>query len=393
MNSEELSRLRHLLVQSPQDRNIRLQLGRMLAQDVDLDAAREVLGPLVRVHVPSLEPDDELTSEAIVLVARLETRAGRRKAASDLWQRLIAENIDHPEARAQLVRMQSSNHTPLPPARPRNEATLVSPLGVPAGRYDLVREIGRGSTSTVYLAVDRELALNVALKVLHPELGATNKKQARERFFWEARAAARLRHPGVVAVYDLDERARSLAMEYLPGGTLRSRISENIAPILIPEILETGRSLLHTLAFVHETGLVHGDLKPRNILLRAPGLPVLADFGVARLVADDPRNAHGPAGTPLFLAPEQLQGAPPSPATDLFAVGAVLWEMVARRPMRTLSDLVAGRHRPASLPEEAVERSAGVPMADELFALLLGLTALAPSDRPVSARHAVAMIR
>jgi serine/threonine protein kinase len=393
MTSEELGRLRQLLLQNPQDRNIRLQLGRLLAQDVDLDAAREVLRPLVGEHPTSADPDDELTSEAVLLVARLETRSGSRKAASGLWQRLLADNIDHPEARAQLARIQSSKRTPLPPAPPRNEATLVSPYGVSTGRYDLAREIGRGATSTVYLAVDRELALNVALKVLHPELGATNKKQARERFFWEARAAARLRHPGVVAVYDLDERARSLAMEYLPGGTLRSRISENTTPVLIPEILETGRILLDTLSFVHETGLVHGDLKPRNILFRAPGQPVLADFGVARLVADDPRNAHGPAGTPLFLAPEQLQGAPPSPATDLFAVGAVLWEMVAGRPMRTLGDLVAGRHRPASLPEEAVKRSAGVPMADALFSLLLGLTALKPADRPESARQAAAMIR
>ncbi|MDZ4694851.1 MAG: serine/threonine-protein kinase [Deltaproteobacteria bacterium] len=393
MTSEELSRLRQVLLQNPLDRNTRLQLGRLLAQDVDLEAACDVLGPLVRENAQSSEPDDEFTSEAVLLVARLETRSGRQNAASVLWQRLLADNIDHPEARTQLARMQSSRRTPLPPAAPRNEATLVSPQGVSAGRYQLVREIGRGATSTVYMAVDHELALNIALKVLHPELGATNKKQARERFFWEARAAARLRHPGVVAVYDLDERTRSLAMEYLPGGTLRSRISETSTPIPIPEILETGRKLLETLAFVHESGLVHGDLKPRNILLRAPGLPVLADFGVARLVADDPRNAHGPAGTPLFLAPEQLQGAPPSPATDLFAVGAVLWEMVAGRPMRTLGDLVAGRHRHASLPAESIKRSAGVPMADVLFSLLIDLTALTPADRPESARRAAEMIR
>jgi len=393
MSAEELGRLRQQLRQDPQDRTTRLQLGRLLEQSSDLEATRTVLEPMVRENPTGTGVDDELTVEAVMLLARLEARVGSKAIASSLWQRLLADNIDHPEARAQMARLQASRRTPLPPAPARNEATLVSPKGVTAGRYDLVREIGRGSTSTVYLAVDRALELNVALKVLHPELGATNKEAARERFFWEARAAARLRHPGVVAVYDLDERSRSLAMEYLPGGTLRTRISEGAEPIPLAETLETAKQLLETLAFVHESGLVHGDLKPRNILLRAPGAPVLVDFGVARIVADDPRNAMGPAGTPHFLAPEQMQGAPASPSTDLFAVGAILWEMLTGRPMRTLGDLVAGRHRPATLPTDVQARGAGTRDAERLFELLLGLTALSPSDRPQSARDAAAMIR
>jgi eukaryotic-like serine/threonine-protein kinase len=112
--------------------------------------------------------------------------------------------------------------------------------------------------------------------------------------------AAGLRHPGVVAVYDLDEHTRSLSLEYLPQGTLRERLN-TVGNLEADELRATISRLLLTLAHVHERGLIHGDIKPRNVLLRAPGDPVLGDFGVARL-RDGGDNASG-GGTPLYFAP------------------------------------------------------------------------------------------
>jgi serine/threonine-protein kinase len=206
------------------------------------------------------------------------------------------------------------------------------------------------------------LDLDLALKVLHPQLAATERSTARRRFFAEARLAAGIRHPGVAAIYDVDEDARALAMEYVPGGTLRERIRSHPNGLPLEEIAAIARTLFPALEFVHARGVVHGDLKPSNLLLRRPGEVVLADFGAAELAGEAQRasgvpssGGAGPGGTPLYLAPEQFQGAPASRATDLFATGAILWEAITGRPLRTHAELVRGVR--ADLPP-AVARDA-----------------------------------
>lgn len=263
--------------------------------------------------------------------------------------------------------------TPETNASPASIDTLLS-----LSRYEILREIGRGSTATVYLARDRSLGIELALKVFH---SPARLSEACQRFFAEARLLAGLRHPGVVAIYDLDESARVLVMEHLAGGSLRDRLAR-ARPAALPgdETKALARSLLSALAYVHAAGAVHGDITPRNILLRSSGEPVLADFGSAHLLGAN--NASKLAGgTPIYLAPEQLRGAVSSPLTDLFAVGAVLWEALAGRPMRQHADLLAGRLDRPPLPRG--EAPAG------LAELVACLTESEPERRPSSAGQAL----
>jgi len=257
---------------------------------------------------------------------------------------------------------------------------------VTPSRYEILREIGRGTTSTVYLARDRTLGIEVALKVFP---APAPRGEACQRFFAEARLAAGLHHPGVVVIYDLDEAAHTLAMEHLAGGTLRDRIA-HARPSALPcdEAVVLARSLLSTLAYVHAAGVVHGDLTPRNILYRSTGEPVLADFGSAHLLKAD-RTSDLAAGTPTYLAPEQLRGADSSPLTDLFSLGAILWEVLAGRPMRQHADLLAGRFERPPLARTRDDES---PACARLADLIGCLTESDPDRRPGNPGQALARL-
>jgi serine/threonine-protein kinase len=274
------------------------------------------------------------------------------------------------------------------------DATLLSPEGIETLRYRLIRELGRGATSAVYLAQDELLGIPIALKVLHPQLASPARSEARRRFFAEARLGAALRHPGVIAIYDLDEPTRTLSMEYLAGGTLRDRLRAH--PVLpASEVWATARSFLTALAYVHGKGITHGDLKPSNLLLRAPGAVVLADFGIAQLTppegdAPGARATELPGGTPLYLAPEQFRGAAGSAATDLFGAGAILWELLHGTPLRAPADLVAGNFRPAVVnPARLAPLGPG---AHRLANLITHLTAPDPAQRTPTAQAALAAL-
>ena len=330
------------LDQNPGDQNARLALARQLAAQGEAAAARSLLTAL---EGTSGAPGRQATAQLAVL----DEEEGLLQAAAERWQRLLADDIDDPEASARLVRLRrrlggaallASNPVGATP-------TLIQPEGISLSRYEVVREIGRGTTSTVYLARDRSLGIELALKVFHPP---ARLSEACQRFFAEARLVAGLRHPGVVAIYDIDEAARTLVMEYLAGGSLRDRLAR-ARPAALPcdETMALARSLLSTLAYLHAAGAIHGDITPRNILFRSPGEPVLADFGSARLLGADSASELA-GGTPIYLAPEQLRGAASSPLTDLFAVGAILWEALAGRPMRQHADLLAGRLDSPPLP-------------------------------------------
>jgi len=350
--------LRAHLAQQPGDASARLHLGRLLHALDETKAARAVLAEL----------DDaaggELANRANRLLAVMDERDGALTAAEIRWERILATDIDDPEAQRHLRALH-----PSAPRGPRDLSlgTLVAPAGVRTSRFRLLRELGRGSTATVYLVRDERLELPLALKVLHPHLAGAAREEARGRFFAEARVAARLRHPGVVAIYDLDEATRSLVMEYVEGGTLRQRLRESARqPADLAELLGVARSLLRALAYVHGAGVVHGDLKPGNLLLRAPGEVVLADFGGARL-AGAATTGHG---TPLYLAPEQFRGALPSAETDLFAAGAILWELAAGRPARQPHDLLSNPDAVAALPPDALPGPGAAPLRDVIDALV-----------------------
>jgi hypothetical protein len=370
----------------PEDPAARLRLADELLARGEPGAARELLLPF--------ETDVQFRRDALLRLATLDEHEGRAADARRRWERLLADDIDDDRAWTQLTRLRPLTASAVealvgPSLTP---PTLDSVAGMNVGRFEIVRELGRGSSATVYLARDRALDLELALKMLHPAAGVVDRDRA---FFHEARAVAGLRHPGVVAIYDVDEPARTLVMEYVAGGTVRDRLRAQLSAEATPRGLEPtevsalAQRLLGTLAFVHDHGVVHGDLTPRNVLLRAAGDPVLVDFGIART-----REGQGPAdeaaGTPLYLAPERLRGAPVTERTDLFAAGALLWESLVGRPMRSHADLMAGTTESRPLPEEVV---AALPAGlGGLARVIAALTAGAPELRPATAGEALALL-
>ncbi len=201
-------------------------------------------------------------------------------------------------------------------------------------RYELRDQVGVGGMGEVWLGWDRRLQRDVAVKLLLPQL--SDEPAFRQRFEVEARAAAALEHPNVVRVFDIDDDRGSLfiVMERLPGPSLDRRIYEE-GTLAEDEVLRIAADMLAGLSAAHEENLVHRDIKPGNLIKAAGGRWKVGDFGVAKDLAS---TAHltlvGVAvGTPAYLAPEQLDGRPATPATDLWAAGVVLREaLTGRRP-------------------------------------------------------------
>jgi serine/threonine-protein kinase len=230
---------------------------------------------------------------------------------------------------------------------------LLSRLRAALGeRYDVEREAGRGGTSTVYLASDRKHGRSVAVKVLHPEMAASF---GAGRFRHEIETVARLQHPRIVPVYDSGEGEGLLyyVMPYLEGESLRDRLRRQ-SPLPVREAIRIAEGVGSALAYAHRQGVLHRDIKPENILFAA-GEPMVTDFGIARpLTADNTAiTATGlVVGTPAYMSPEQIGGEPLDPRSDLYALGCVLFEMLAGRPpfVASGSDSLLRQHLLADPP-------------------------------------------
>jgi tRNA A-37 threonylcarbamoyl transferase component Bud32 len=360
--------LRNHLDGHPDDQRSRLRFAAVLTALGERARARGLLAPL-----ESGADEEGIRREAVRRLAELDEAEGAVLAAAERWEKILADDVDDPQARTHLALLRPArSDVEIDPSQ-----TLVSPAGIETMRFRLLREAGRGATATVYLARDEALNLDVALKVLHPQLSGAGRLDSLRRFFADARVAAAVRHPGVVSIYDVDETARAVAMEWIAGGTLRQRLREHPDGLQTAELRATARSLLRALRHVHGAGIVHGDLKPSNLLLRAPGEVVLADFGSAELAGGGAALPHaiggGAAGTPLYFAPEQFQGVPSSPATDLFAAGAILWEAATGRTLRSHTDLMRGAVAPDPFSgQDRARIEAHGPALFRLLVLLLG---------------------
>jgi serine/threonine protein kinase len=201
-----------------------------------------------------------------------------------------------------------------------------------AGRYQVLRLIGRGGMGTVWLCRDERLGREVAVKQINalPGESATETKRAMR----EARSAAALNHPNAVAVYDVvDHDARPwLVMEYVDGQTLADEISRDgrLSPKRVADI---GAQVAGALARAHELRIVHRDIKPANVLIDKSGRPKISDFGIARGYGDDQLTRIGYLiGTPEFLSPELARGGDFHPASDVWALGATLYAAVEGQP-------------------------------------------------------------
>ncbi len=221
-------------------------------------------------------------------------------------------------------------------------------------RYRLTAELGRGGMAVVYKALDQELGREVAIKLLRE--GYATDTAFLDRFQQEARAAASLAHPNVVAIYDTgrDGQLYYLVMEYVEGRSLKARLRPGV-PLPVDKALDLAIQICAGVGAAHRAGLIHCDLKPQNILLTPDGRVKVVDFGIARaLEARAEREAGVVWATPQYAAPEQTQGHSLGPASDVYAIGVILYEMLTGRlPFRGQARELARQHAEEPAPSLA----------------------------------------
>ncbi|GAB3997479.1 serine/threonine protein kinase PkaE [Glycomyces albus] len=207
------------------------------------------------------------------------------------------------------------------------------------GRYELARPVGSGGMGRVWQGVDGRLDREVAVKVVRADLlDGPDREEVIGRFRREARVTARIAHPGVPAIFDAGLEADTdelyLVMEYLPGLSLRDLLDEAASPLPVDWTVAIGAQLASVLAAAHRSGVVHRDLKPANIIVGPDGLVKVVDFGIAAVLETEASRLTATGdkpGTLNYMAPEQIRGRQAGPATDLYALGALLFEIATGR--------------------------------------------------------------
>jgi serine/threonine-protein kinase len=269
-----------------------------------------------------------------------------------------------------------------------------------ADRYEIQDVLGVGGTGIVYRAVDRTLDEVLALKMLRPELLADDPR-AREELKQELRLTRRISHRNIVRTYDFGSSrgVPFLSMEYVEGTSLQAVLAHRGA--LPPAaVLALAKQLMRALDAAHEQGVMHGDIKPANLLLATDGLLKVTDFGVASLVrrptssgavaADErvapPRLAGAVVGTPEYMAPELLLGGTPDVRSDLYAAGMVLQEcLTGSTPFQGETPRAFFAQKFDTPPATRLSGPRSTRAPDSLAALVGALTEFEPDDRPHSA--------
>ena len=272
---------------------------------------------------------------------------------------------------------------------------MTTTLGILNDRYQLEQTLGTGGMAIVYKAKDLMLERYVAVKALREDF--SQDVAFRERFRQEAKAAANLSHPNIVTVHDfgLDQKHLFIVMEYMPGTDLKTLIKQK-ERFSVSEALELMIQACSGVGYAHRAGLVHCDIKPHNMLVTPEGRLKVTDFGIARALSTISPDERSEVvwGSPHYFSPEQASGLPPSPASDVYSLGVILYEMLTGRLPFIASDSaeLARMHRedlpvspryfntsiPAKLEEIILkvlskEPSARYRTADQLGRLLMGL--------------------
>jgi serine/threonine-protein kinase len=223
------------------------------------------------------------------------------------------------------------------------------------GRYEIIKEIGKGAIGTVYLGRDPKINRKVAIKTLrYDEIDSTQLKEVKERFFREAEAAGRLSHPNIVTIFDAGEDydVTYMAMEYLDGHDLASHCrKDNLLPPKV--ILNIIIRVAFALDYAHKHKVVHRDIKPANIMLTEKGHVKVTDFGIARLTTADSTQTGVIMGTPNYMSPEQVLGKKLDGRSDIFSLGAVFYELLTgEKPFKSnnignlMHNIASARFRP-----------------------------------------------
>ena len=258
-------------------------------------------------------------------------------------------------------------------------------------RYRVTRRLARGGMATVYVAQDERLERPVALKVMHPHLAESDAFV--ERFHREARAAARIVHPGVVSVFDQGVVSGQgfLVMELIDGTNLRALLNAQGA-FTIPQALRYTTDILEALRAAHRMGVIHRDIKPENILVPTDGPAKVADFGLARAVSEGSTSATGNMlGTVAYIAPEIALTTEANARSDLYSVGIMLYEMLTGAvPWADESPLQIASHH---VSDDVPSPSATLPwIPREIDDLIAALTARNPANRCADASDALDLV-
>jgi serine/threonine protein kinase len=271
------------------------------------------------------------------------------------------------------------------------EETIDPPLRL-KDRYRLIERLGEGSMGFVYQAHDETLDRDVAIKFLLPERLAGG--EASTRFLREARAIARLSHPNIMTLYDVgrEDAWHYLVLEHIPGQDLHTLMIEHSGPLPIHEALHAARGALSALAYAHARDIVHRDVKPENIMVTPDGQVKVTDFGLALARGDVRLTKEGMiVGTVLYLAPEVLTGTPADYRADLYAVGAVLYELLTGQPPFTGEEPMAIFSQILNTPVTS-PRALDSSIPTEVEHVVVRLLAKDPADRYGSAEEVLAAL-
>ncbi|KAF0206391.1 MAG: serine/threonine protein kinase [Gallionellaceae bacterium] len=201
------------------------------------------------------------------------------------------------------------------------------------GRYEIISEIGQGAMGVVYKATDPLIDRTVAIKTINLGLAQEEKEEYEGRFYQEAKAAGRLSHPNIVTIYDVGKSGEVayIAMEFLQGRELRDVLNdEQVLPVA--QVLNVVLQVALGLAYAHEHGIVHRDVKPSNIMVIRDGHVKITDFGIARMESASVRTQTGMVlGSPKYMSPEQVMGKLIDQRSDIFSLGVMLYEMLTSK--------------------------------------------------------------
>lgn len=218
----------------------------------------------------------------------------------------------------------------MPSAAKLSNARLDHPVAMKIGRYQVLDEIGHGAMGTVWCARDPLIERTVAIKTVELAQLRQETADAETRFLREAQSAGRLSHPNIVTIYDVGEtdELAYIAMEYLPGATLRDVMNRGVR-MPLDLVIDTTLQMAEALAFAHEHGVIHRDIKPANVVVTGRhGRIKLTDFGIAHLTNSGHTLAGQMLGSPRYMSPEQAMGKEVDGRSDIFSLGAVLYEML-----------------------------------------------------------------
>ncbi|HEY6034105.1 MAG TPA: serine/threonine-protein kinase, partial [Kofleriaceae bacterium] len=266
-------------------------------------------------------------------------------------------------------------------ARFGEETFAVIQVGQVLDKYELLERVGQGGMAIVYRGIDRTLKRTVAVKILHKHL--SDYQEARDRFEREAQAVAKLRHENILEIFDYSAKEGSdsyIVTEFIDGQTLKQFVTER--PIAFPEIgamiiLQVCRALAHA----HAGSILHRDVKPENIMIRADGIVKLMDFGISHMVDLERLTVTGQLlGSPAYMAPEHVEGRPLDFRTDVFAAGIVLYQL-------TVGKLPFEGKNPHEVLKRIAEckfidpRQANPKIGNRLGRIILKAMAAEPADR------------